>query len=57
MQDGPEKIRQLFYDWDVQPIMNDGQLQRVEQIRQFLDSSEAVKFRGLTASEKYYWIQ
>ena len=57
MQDGPEKIRQLFYDWDVQPIMNDGQLQRVEQIRQFLDSSEAVEFRGLTASEKYYWIQ
>ena len=37
--------------------MNDGQLQTVEQIRQFLEGSEAVEFRGLTAKEKYYWIE
>ena len=37
--------------------MNDGQLQTVEQVRQFLEGSEAVDFRGLTAKEKYYWIE
>ena len=37
-------------------IMNDGQLQTVEQVRQVLEGSEAVEFRGLTAKEKYYWI-
>jgi transposase InsO family protein len=38
-------------------IMNDGQLQTVEQVRQFLEGSEAVEFRGLTVKEKYYWIE
>jgi len=37
--------------------MNDGQLQTTEQVRQFLEGSEAVEFRGLTAKEKYYWIE
>ncbi len=37
--------------------MNDGQLQTVEQVRQFLEGSEGVEFRGLTAKEKYYWIE
>lgn len=37
--------------------MNDGQLQRVEQVRGFLEGSEEVEFRGLTAKEKYYWIE
>ncbi len=37
--------------------MNDGRLQTVEQVRQFLEGSEAVEFRGLTAKEKYYWIE
>jgi len=37
--------------------MNDRQLQRVEQVRGFLEGSEAVEFRGLTAQEKYYWIE
>ncbi len=37
--------------------MNDRQLQTVEQVRQFLEGSEAVEFRGLTAKEKYYWIE
>jgi len=38
-------------------IMNDGQLQTVEQVRGFLEGSEAVEFRGLTAQEKYYWLE
>ena len=37
--------------------MNDGQLQTIEQVRQFLGGSEAIEFRGLTAKEKYYWIE
>ncbi len=27
------------------------------QVRQFLEGSEGVEFRGLTAQEKYYWIE
>ena len=38
-------------------VMNDGQLQTVEQVRGFLEGSEAVEFRGLTTQEKYHWIQ
>ena len=37
--------------------MNDGQLETVEQVRQFLEGSEAVEFRGLTVKEKYHWIE
>ena len=37
--------------------MNDGQLQTVERVRGFLEGSEEVEFRGLTAQEKYYWIE
>ncbi|MGB6874078.1 MAG: hypothetical protein WBE46_08125 [Dehalococcoidia bacterium] len=37
--------------------MNDGKLQTVEQVRQFLEGNEAVEFRGLTAKEKYCWIE
>jgi len=33
--------------------MNDGQLQTTEQVREFLEGSEAIEFRGLTAKEKY----
>jgi len=37
--------------------MNDERLQTIEQVRQFLEGSEAVEFRGLTAKEKYNWIE
>ena len=33
--------------------MNDGQLQAVEQVRQFLGGSEGVEFKSLTDREKY----
>ena len=37
--------------------MNDENLQTIGQVRQFLEGSEGVEFRGLTAKEKYYWIE
>jgi len=37
--------------------MNDESLQTIERVRGFLEGSEAVEFRGLTAKEKYYWIE
>jgi hypothetical protein len=37
--------------------MNDKQLQTIEQVKQFVEGSEAVEFKGLTVSEKYYWIE
>ena len=37
--------------------MNDGQLQRVEQLKQFIEGSEALEFKGLSAEEKYKWIE
>jgi transposase InsO family protein len=37
--------------------MNDRQLQTVEQVRQFLEGSEALEFKGLSAEEKYKWIE
>ena len=57
IQDEPEKMRQLVYDWDMQLIMNDKQLQTIEQVKQFLEGSEAIEFRGLTTEERYCWIK
>jgi len=37
--------------------MNDRQLQTVEQVKQFLEGSEALEFRGLTVEEKYKWME
>jgi hypothetical protein len=37
--------------------MNDQYLQTVEQVRQFLEGSDRIEFRGLEAKEKYYWIE
>jgi len=37
--------------------MNDGRLQTVEQVKQFLAGSEALDFRGVSVGERYQWIQ
>ncbi len=37
--------------------MNDGRLQTIEQIKQFLEGSEVLEFRGLSVEEKYQWIE
>ena len=50
-------MRQLVYDWDMQLIMNDKQLQTIEQVKQFLEGSEAIEFWGLTTEERYCWIK
>jgi transposase InsO family protein len=38
-------------------IMNDGQLQKVEQVKKFLEGSKTLEFRGLSAEEKYKWTE
>jgi len=38
-------------------IMNDGQLQPIEQISQFLEGSAALEFRDLSAEKKYKWTE
>ena len=50
-------LRQLVYDWDMRLIMNDENLQTIEQVKQFLEGSEGVEFRGQTVEEKYDWIE
>jgi transposase InsO family protein len=37
--------------------MNDAKLQTVEQVRRFLEGNGVVKFKGLTAREKYEWME
>jgi len=37
--------------------MNDGQLKTIEQVKQFLEGSEVLEFRGLSAEEKYKWTE
>jgi transposase InsO family protein len=37
--------------------MNDEQLQTLEQVKQFLEGSQAVAFQGISAQEKYSWIE
>jgi hypothetical protein len=37
--------------------MNDENLKTVEQIKRFLEGSEAVEFRALAVEEKYEWIE
>ena len=38
-------------------IMNDERLQTIKQVKQFLEGSEALEFRGPTTQEKYCWIK
>ena len=38
-------------------IMNDKRLQTIEQVEQFLEGSEALEFRGLSAEERYKWTE
>jgi transposase InsO family protein len=38
-------------------VMNDEQLETIEQIKKFLEGSEALGFRGLSTEEKYKWME
>ena len=57
IEDEPERFGQPVYDWDMQLIMNDNNLKTIEQVKQFLEGNEAVEFKGLTAEERYRWIE
>ena len=37
--------------------MNDGNVQTIEQVREFMGGSEALEFRALSVGEKYKWIE
>jgi hypothetical protein len=37
--------------------MNDGELHTIEQVKQFLGGNKEVEFKGITAKEKYAWIE
>jgi len=37
--------------------MNDEQLQMIEQVKQFLEGSETLEFRGLSIEENYKWTE
>jgi transposase InsO family protein len=37
--------------------MNDEQLQTLEQIKEFIEGSQAIVFKGIIAEEKYGWIE
>jgi len=38
-------------------MMNDGSLQAIEQVRQFLGGGDALFFRALYVGEKCNWIE
>jgi len=37
--------------------MNDEQLETLEQVKQFVEGSQAIKFKGIICKEKYIWIE
>jgi len=37
--------------------MNDEQIQTLEQVQQFIDSSQSISFKGINTQEKYQWIE
>ena len=51
------KGRHLVYDWDMQLIMNDDRLDTIEQVKQFLEGSNALEFGGISGKERYEWIE
>jgi len=49
--------RHLVYDWDMRLIMNDKKLNTIEQVKQFLEGSEALEFGGVSIEERYRWLE
>jgi hypothetical protein len=47
----------VVYDWNMILNMNDEQLQTLEDVKQFIDSSQGIEFNGLNVKEKYQWIE
>ena len=45
------------YDWNMQLNMDDKQIQTLEQVQQFVASSQTIEFKGTDTKEKYQWIE
>jgi transposase InsO family protein len=47
----------VVYDWNMQLIMDDKEIRTLEQVKQFVDSSQGIEFSGLNIKEKYRWTE
>ena len=47
----------VVYDWNMQLNMDDKQIQTLEQVKQFVVSSQTIEFKGINTHEKYQWIE
>ena len=45
------------YDWNMQLNMDDKQIQTLEQVQQFVASSQTIEFKGINTDEKYQWTE
>jgi len=41
----------------MQLIMDDKEVRTLEQVKQFVDSSQGIEFSGLNPKEKYLWTE
>jgi hypothetical protein len=41
----------------MQLMMDDKEVWTLEQVKQFVDSSQGIEFNGLNLKEKYYWTE
>ena len=56
VQDESVQIR-IVYDWNMQLIMDDQQLRTLEQVKQFVDSTQRIEFSSKNLQEKYHWTE
>ena len=47
----------LFYDGNMRLNMDDKELRTLEQVKQFIASSQGIEFNGLNLKEKYRWTE
>jgi len=47
----------LVYDWNMRLNMDDREVRTLEQVKQFVDSSQGIEFRGINQKEKYRWTE
>ena len=47
----------VVYDLNMQLNMDDKQIQTLEQVEQFVASSQTIEFKGVNTNEKYQWIE
>ena len=47
----------VVYDWNMQLFMDDKEVRTLEQVKQFVESSQGIEFSGLNVKEKYLWTE